>query len=263
MRMMEKNGYRLLLILSCVFLTLGQCCFSNQKVETRVYNMPDSIVQAIGRAVQDGNFSCAKKTLFSRDYFQLDDERLLILVGIPDYLCASNSFMPVVADGQGKWLAGPPMPGAPSWIVPGPDDALWLAAQWQVEGTFPALYRSLNGVDWQEIKLPDNRGVDCCFERLERICFHRGAIRLKFAGDATAKTAYWEAGLEALALPGQEPVWKSADAFQEGAGETSCPFVPLGHGSWTRIESEQSSWIYFKKNRMYSKISLVIPGSLE
>jgi hypothetical protein len=260
---MKKPDRRFLLIPLCIFFLRYPCCFSNQKVETRVYNMPDSIVQEIDRAVRDGNFSCEKKVLFSRDFFALADQRLLILIGIPDYLCASNSFMPVTIDDQGKWLAGPILPGAPSLLAQAPDNSLWLAAQWQIEGTFPALYRSTNGVDWTEIKLPENRGVDCCFERLERICFHQGAVRLKFSGDATEKTACWETGLEGLAQPGQGPVWKPVVAAQEGAGENSCLSVPLGHGSWIRIESEQSNWIYFKKNRMYAKISLVIPRSLE
>jgi len=260
---MTKPVCEYLIIQLCVFLLLGQCCFSNREVETRVYTMPDSIVQEIGRAAQGGNFSCAKKTLFSRDFFELGDDRLLILLGIPDYLCASNSFMPVTVDDQGQWLAGRPMPGAPSWLVRGADDALWLAAQWQVEGTFPALYRSLDGVDWQEIKLPEDRNVDCCFERLTRICFHPGAVRLKFEGDAAGAEASWEAGLDGLDAPGPGPVWKPVAAAHEGADESSCPFVPLGHGSWVRMEAEQSKWIYFKKNRMYLKTSLVIPGSLE
>jgi len=257
---MIKPDRRFFLIPLCVFFLRYPCCFSKQKVETRVYKMPDSIVRAIGQAVQGGNFSCAKKVLFSRDFFALADGRLLILIGLPDYLCASNSFMPVTVDSHGQWLAGPILPGAPSLLLRAPDNALWLAAQWQVEGTFPALYRSLDGVDWQEIKLPENRGVDCCFERLERICFQRGAMRLEFAGDAGGKTAYWEADLNGRA--GVAPVWQPVAAAQEGADEISCPFVQLGHGSWIRIESEQSNWIYFNKNRMYVKISLVIPRLL-
>lgn len=258
---MIKPDRRFFLIPLCVFFLRYPCCFSNQKVETRVYGMPDSIVQAIDRAVQGGNFSCDKKVLFSKDFFELADRRLLILVGIPDYLCASNSFMPVTTDDQGKWLAGPILPGAPSLLALGPDDSLWLAAQWQIEGTFPALYRSTNGVDWTEIKLPENRGVDCCFEKLERICFQRGSIRLQFAGTETEKTAGWEADLDGR--EGNAPVWKPVASAGDGASAIPCSSITLGHGSWIRIGPGRSGRIVFKKRARHYRISVAIPYALE
>jgi len=60
----------------------------------------------------------------------------------------------------------------------------------------------LDGVDWQEIKLPENRDVDCCFERLEPICFQQNVMRLKFASAETGKTAYWEAAADGFAGTG-------------------------------------------------------------
>lgn len=269
---MKKLGHRFLLIPLCVFIFQYPCCFSNEvriEPKERTYNMPGSLLQNIDQAIQDGNFSCAKKVLFSRNYFELNDKRLLILLGIPDYLCASNSFLPVTVDDQGNWLAGPILPGAPSLVVPGPDNALWLAAQWQVEGTFPALYRSLDGVNWKEIKLPGNRDVDCCFERLDWICFRQGAIRLKFASDATGKTACWEAGLDELAgsigagRDGPGPVWKRTAIASDGEHETPCPSVPLGQGSWIRNESDRSGGIIFKRNDRRSNLSVIIPNSLD
>ncbi len=279
---MVKTDRRFLLIPLCVFFFQYPCCFSPKET---TYSIPNSILQEIDRAVDDGNFSCDKKALFSRNFFSLNDERLLILIGIPDYLCASNSFMPVVVDDQGKWLAGAIMPGAPSWIVLGPDRALWLVAQWQIEGTFPALYRSLNGVDWQEITLPEDREVDCCFERLERICFHQRTMRLEFASAETGKTACWQAEVSGLAGGGRLApqrrgriapqrrgriapqrrglVWQKIAAEQDGNRETPCPLVPLGQGSWTREESSRSGWIIFKKSSRHSKIAVVIPNSLE
>ncbi len=269
---MKKPDRRFLLIPLCVFLFRYPCCFSNEvrvEPEERTCSMPASILQGIRLAVRDGNFSCDKKVLFSRDFFELADQRLLVLIGIPDYLCASNSFMPVTVDSRGQWLAGPILPGAPSLLARGPDNSLWLAAQWQIEGTFPALYRSTNGVDWTEIRLPENRGVDCCFERLERICFHRGAMRLKFASDAGGKTAYWEAGLGGLAGPvgagrdGSGPAWKRTAGASDGGHEAPCQSDLLGHGSWSRKEADRSGGIVFKKSGRRYKISVVIPGSLE
>jgi hypothetical protein len=247
-----------------ILLFLCQGCVADtgtSELKERTYRMPGSILQAIRKAVQDGNFSCDKKSLLSRDFFELKDKRLLVLIGIPDYLCASNSFLPVTVDDQGKWLAGPILPGAPSWIATGPDNSLWLAAQWQVEGTFPALYRSLDGVDWQEIKLPENRAVDCCFERLERICFQQGIVRLKFAGAVAGKTTCWEARIAGIA--GAGPAWKrSADA--PGCGHmATCPFDRLGQGSWTRKGPDRSGGIVFARSDRHEKIAVVIPGSLE
>ena len=101
--MMKKTAFELLIVLLCAFMLLGQCCFSNEKIGERVCRMPDSILREVDRAAQGGNFSCDKRTLFSRDFFQLHGRRLLLLIGIPDYLCASNSFMPVIVDEQGRW----------------------------------------------------------------------------------------------------------------------------------------------------------------
>ena len=249
---------------SCVFLLLCLGFFPNSgatELKERIFPMPSSILQSIRQAIRDGNFSCGKKALFCRNFFELKDGRLLILVGVPDYLCASNSFMPVTVDDQGRWLAGTILPGAPSWIVPGPDDALWLATQWQVEGTFPALYRSLDGVDWQEIKLPENRDVDCCFEKLEPICFQQNVMRLKFASAETGKTAYWQAALDPGAV--SAPVWQPVAHAGDGASAVPCSSVLLGQGSWIRVESGRSNWISFKKNRMYARIALLVPRRLE
>jgi hypothetical protein len=247
-----------------VLIALCQSCVpegGTTGAKEKVFRMPGSILQGIGHAVRDGDSSCDKKTLFSRDFFELADGRLLILVGIPDYLCASNSFMPVTVDDKGRWLAGAILPGAPSWIIPGPDNGLWLAAQWQVEGTFPALYRSLDGVDWQEIKLPENRDVDCCFEKLERICFRRNAVRLEFASAATGKTAFWEAAVDVIA--GTSPAWRRIGAARGDNAEFPCPSVPLGRGSWIRDEADGSGGVAFKKIGRQYKISVVIPAALE
>lgn len=225
----------------------------------RIYRLPGSILRNIHQAVQDGDFSCERKVLFSRHFFELADGRLLILLGIPDYLCAANSFMPVTVDDRGHWRAGAIMPGEPSLTAVGPDKALWLAAQWQAEGTYPALYRSLNGVDWQEIKLPENRDVDCCFERLERICFQQGRLRLKFASAVTGKTACWETEVERLAGPG--PVWKPIVAARDGEQEIPCSYVPLGQGAWTRKESGRARAGIFKKIGRHSKITVVVPSA--
>jgi len=260
---MTKPDRRLLLIPLCVFFFQYPCCFSNEvkiEPEERTTSMPGSFLLAIDQAIRNGNFSCDKKELFSRHFFELADGRLLILAGIPDYLCASNSFMPVTVDDRGQWLAGPILPGAPSWIVSGPDNALWLAAQWQVEGTFPALYRSTNGVDWKEIKLPENRDVDCCFERLERICFQQKVVHLEFTGATGGKTAYWETGLGGIA--GSGPVWKRTARAADGDPQAPCPFDLLGPGSWSRKEADRSGGIVFKKNARQTKISVLIPGDL-
>lgn len=251
-------------ILSGIVFFVCQSCWPNNEAterQERIYSVPGSILQKIKQTIQDSNFSCEKKVLFSRHFFELADTRLLILIGIPDYLCASNSFLPATVDDQGQWQAGAIMPGEPSLMVVGPDKALWLVTQWQIEGTFPALYRSLNGVDWQEIKLPENRDVDCCFERLNRICFQRGTIRLKFASAVTAKTACWET--EVAGLAGIGPVWKQISNTRDSDMAAPCPFVPLGQGAWIRKESDRASGIIFKKNNRHSEISVVIPKSLE
>lgn len=248
---------------SALFVLCMFCTSNDRRVELleRVYRMPAPLLKSIRQAVQESGSQCKRKLLFSRDFFELTDKRLLILIGIPDYLCKSNSFMPVSVDDRGDWRAGALVPGAPSWMVLGPDNALWLATQWQVEGTFPALYRSPDGLAWREIKLPENREVDCCFERLERICFRQGIVRLKFVSAVTAKKASWEAEVDGLA--DALPAWKKTGGAPEGDREHPCPFVPARQGPWARRTAARSGEVIFEKKDRYSKIAVVIPGALE
>ena len=121
--------------------------------------------------------------------------------------------------------------------------------------------RGIKSVDWREITLPENREVDCCFERLERICFHQGIVRLKFASFVTSKMASWEAEVGGLAGPG--PAWKKLGSPPEGDREHPCPFVPSRQGPWVRSIAARGDGVIFEKKDWYSKIAVIIPGSLE
>jgi hypothetical protein len=181
--------------------------------------------------------------LLTGEYYELSSHNLLVLAGLPDYLCRySNSFVPIVVTTEGETTWGKALPGVPSFIVQGPDKTIWLVSQWAVEGTYPMLFRSENGVDWTEILLPEDRGVDCCFEYLNGVCFFRNVIRLRFdaaqpssthsgqLADHGAKTEQWSAVLESVT---DRPVWRR---LHEKNSDLPCDGTILSKGRWLRQE---------------------------
>ncbi len=227
----------------------------------RVYRLPNTILKQLTDNMKEGDWGgCGDKgesiEIFSNHFFNLENNKLLLLLGISDYLCSSNTFMPVMVDYHGKWEYGRFIDGEPTLLVKGSDNALWLNSQWQIEGTYPSLYRSTDGIQWQEVALPENRNVDCCVEWLTQICFDKQRIRLKFDGDSTNKTEYWVT--ERLHVLKSIPKWHQLNHVDKEI-EPECLFVPVTKGNWIRQASENTAEIRFQLKQNDHVLTVIIP----
>ncbi len=176
-----------------------------------------------------------RRPLSSEDYFEIDDHKLLILTGLPDYLCTgSNSFVPIVVTFDGKMTRGKRLTGAPSFLIRDPQRTLWLVSQWIIEGTYPMLYCSQNGTDWTEILLPEGRNTDSGFEYLDEICFFQNEIRLRFRDEEeeTGHTECWSAPVESIVF---NPVWKRLR--HEDFESRQCSGTVVTRENWSRKEN--------------------------
>ncbi len=187
--------------------------------------------------------------LTSDRYYEIDSHRLLILAGLPDYLCdSSNSFVPVVLTSDGKLDWGKRLAGSPSFLVRDPECRLWLVSQWMIEGTYPLLFRSENGLDWEEIQLPEKRELDCCFEYLGEVRFHHDEVWLGFHGQSDT-LVYWSAPADGIL---HQPAWKRI--VQENAVRPG-PRTVVTPGNWSR--QEDSSQVEFYNS--FARLTIIFP----
>lgn len=111
---------------------------------------------------------------------ELRDGGLLVFVQVPDYLCTStNSAVPVIVSAAGEWRWGLPLDGAVNHVARSEDGTLWATSQWQIEGIFPKLFRSRDGLAWKEVPLPEERGTTGPFETVTTLCFGVGTVVVK------------------------------------------------------------------------------------
>jgi hypothetical protein len=150
---------------------------------------PKTILRQIAEMESSG--ACSPdyiRPLRSQHFAALDRNTLLILLELPDYLCdKSNSIVPLLADVRGRWVLGDRLPGLPVFFEQGPDGALWLATQWQIEGTYPSLFRSKDGLHWHEIPLPPRPEPDSPFVFLDNLCFRGEELLIRLTSEAVKK----------------------------------------------------------------------------
>jgi hypothetical protein len=223
------------------------------------YDLPGAVAERIKQEMSHGFSGCDNKIiLYSDQFFDMDGKGLLVLLGISDYLCNSNSFIPVKIDTTGKWEFGNFIQGKPSFMIKGPDKGFWLNAQWQIEGTYPSLYRSLDGIDWKKVGLPKNRNVDCCFEWIDRLCFYDDTVFLEFHGDSSGIRQYWECSL--LDVFRQRPVWYQRPELPGIITDSQCNPGQSKPHEWERDDSTSSTEVLFKKfDKSLRMVTIVIP----
>lgn len=258
-----------LIVLCVVFIIFSYsskdgAAFRNNAKDTvdkeLVYQLPDYILEKIKKRLKDSNRVCDNQSeIFSDRFYELENQKLLVFLGISDYLCTlSNSFIAVVVDCSGKWECSGFISGAPNLLIKGPDNALWLTSQWQIEATYPALYRSADGIKWKEVVLPEDRDVDCCFEWLSGICFYNRKIILNFHGDTSKKTKYWTACIHDILNP--KPIWHEIDKVDKSIKER-CSSIHAAKGKWVRTPSENGLQFLFQLKANQKNITIIIPKS--
>ncbi len=228
--------------------------------------MPQPCLDQIVLSTTQGmNYGCEQDLpIVVEQFLNHTDEALLLFLQVPDYLCdGSNSFIPIMVTLDGKWQWGQTMPGAPGLIRQN-KNILWLTSQWQVEGSFPILYQSNNGLSWHQVLLPENREVDCCFEYIEQICFYNNMMGLKFHGASENTIKYWQIFIDSVDRASfkpekkQLPKWNKMNLKNE-SGWKKCDSKSLTRGRWSRNEISETSEIIFTHKQKNQTTQVRIP----
>ena len=95
----------------------------------QVYRLPNTIIKQIIEQMKKAHWGgCGdtedKIAIFSNHFFNLETQQLLLLLGISDYFCGSNTFIPVTVNERGKWEYGKIISGEPTLLVKGSDNAV-------------------------------------------------------------------------------------------------------------------------------------------
>lgn len=254
--MLKKSCSTFILMLAY----LGCLPASHAQPETRVYKMPETLLQKLKTETgqrQRGECEQKKRELFSSHFYALDN-KLLLLIDLPDYFCNSGSFIPVTVDSQGHWEAGNVIESLPTELLTDTAHQLWLVSHWEIEAVVPLLHHSIDGVHWQEISLPKERKIDCCFEYIKQICINASQIQLKFTGLDDSPVEYWRTTVnDSLKAT---PVWQKLPP-QQLNNQQQCQSTPLSNGDWKRKPSANASEIQFQSAMQH--ISVIIPHWLK
>ena len=93
---------------------------------------------------------------------------------------SSNSAVPVVASPEGELKWGAPVPGRVTHLLRAEDGSFWAVSQWQVEGTYPMLLHSGDGLSFKDIPLPNPRITAGPSELLQAFCIVQGRLLMRF-----------------------------------------------------------------------------------
>ena len=247
------------IIVSIILLTTLACSGLALAAEKPVvdHRLPDTILNQIAETAGDqGCPPDQERPLGSKHFMELSETSLLILLEIPDYLCdRSNTVIPLLADVRGRWVLGDSLPGLPAFFVKGPDKALWLVTQWQVEGTYPSLFRSEDGLHWKELPLPAGPEPGSPFILLSDLRFLGKDLLITLTsenGDENRPPQSYYANFSKISSG--EAVWQeySDNGINMPAG---CEPARRDESAWKREESPETGEIVFQRDNTRLRIS--------
>lgn len=238
-----------------ILVNLAGLSVTHAQAAIGVYKMPASLINRLKAETeqrQRGDCEQKKRELVSNKFYALNNGKLLLLIGLPDYFCNASSFMPVTIDKQGHWNAGAVQESYPSVLLTDARQELWLVSHWEIEAVYPLLHHSIDGINWQEINLPKERKIDCCFQYIKQVCINDSHIRLKFTGLEDTPVEYWTTSLNDSLK--SAPDWKKTSPQQ-------CKAVELTSGDWQRKVAANQAEISFQSALQGFKV--IIPRWLK
>ncbi len=159
---------------------------------------------------------------------ELKDGGLLLFVQVPNYLCSSsNSAVPVMVSKKGKWTWGAPVNGHVRVVATSPDGTLWATSEWQIEGTYPMVLRSRDGLSWRELDLPTDRATTAPEEKIHRVCFAADVPEIVLEKEDPPTIEAWRLA------PADAGLWAKISG-----PEKVCSTVPQGARAWRPDETE-------------------------
>lgn len=227
-------GRKLFLNAALILVNLTYLSTIYAQPAPRVYKMPRALVNRLKVETeqrQRGDCSQKNREFASSQFYALTNDHLLLLIGLPDYFCNASSFMPVVINRLGNWNAGAVFESYPSFLLTDNKRQLWLISHWEIEGVYPLLHHSLDGVHWQEISLPKERKIDCCFQYLKQVCLSESQIQLKFTGMDDTPVEYWQTTVSDSLKAA--PNWQKTNT-EKIIPPPQCQTTALTSGDWQR-----------------------------
>jgi hypothetical protein len=220
---------------------------------------PASLLATVRRLMAESSCrlkSAVRLPLRWSNFAALDRRRLLLLLALPDYLCEhSNTVLPVLVDSgrrrdrwHYRWRLGKPMAGEVQQLSRTSDGTLLLATRWIVEGSYPMLYRSRDGLNWQPLTLPLPRPQPP-FVSLLQLCVGERELRV-LLGSETGDEAVAEAWTTPIAglRPGRVPGWR---LLGRGVGANltvqPCEAAVPSDGGWRKSESTDGTEISYRQ----------------
>lgn len=172
MRFIKSEKQVLLITVLLLLTTVFTCKAASSQFTDKSCKLPDHIIEKIINQAQDSAWTCSKKAEIKLyDLYSIGNDKVLLLLGAPDYLCGSNSFLPVTLDTKGRWRSGEFMQGRPEPIFKESETSAFMVTQWAIEGTYTTLFHSSDGIRWQQIALPKLRNIDSRSAGKEKIAF--------------------------------------------------------------------------------------------
>ncbi len=161
--MKTGSGYRCLLVyivaLASTYAWNAHARSGKVDPERAVIHPPAALLANLG-ALMRADRDCDRVGLSARHVFLLSGNRLLLLLEVANYFgCRSNAILPATVDSSGEWKWGEPLAGEIQAAAATADGSVWVASEWIIEGGYPALYRSADGVTWIDFDLPSRPPV--------------------------------------------------------------------------------------------------------
>ena len=212
------------LLLAAALASLGGC---GATTTVAISRPSDALVGELRRAVLGGG-ACTREEwrepgpLTAEVFLGRPDGSLIFFAQVPDYFCrSSNTAVPVLVEPEGKWRWGEPLAGMFTRVLAAADGTLVAATQWQIEGTYPALLTSRDGLTWIELELPEDRATRAPDETAE-ICLGEW-LEVRLRSEIEGKAELWTRALG-------DADWKRLD-------EPGCAAAAGQPGGWSRTET--------------------------
>ena len=161
---------------------------------------------------------------------------------------------PVIVDTKGKWkIIRSSLRAEIREIAQDPNGGIWVRTLWMIEGLFPSLYYTKNGVKWQEITFPQNQEVISSFKDL-RICLLGNEVELTFHSmDDKPFIKTWETSYADAVTP--NPKWKEVNT--ENRSKSACR-TPANYKSVWKFQQNRETFdtLFTHKEQ---KVKLVLP----
>jgi len=215
-------------------------------------SIPLALQKKLCEQLANGSNRCDNgSTISYYKHAKLDGGRLLLFLYLDEHTTYPKpqfySATPVMVDAQGRWISTVgenSMTESIDSIHLDPKGHVWVRAHWVIEGVHPAFYHSPDGLTWKRTRLPANREVDCCFERVDEPKFLHNSIVLTFRDfeDKVVKT--WAASYQNAMS--NNPSWQAL---------TQIPFntiemLPNNHWQPTKNENEISFFNSYSKKKI-------------